>query len=91
MTVLGLCPCKQALSLVAASGGYSIAAVPGLLVEVASLIPEHGSRVCGLQQLRLQAPEHRLNSCGSPGIKSVSPALAGGFFTAKPPGKSQIF
>ena len=53
MAVLGLCHCKQACSLAAASGGYSLAAVHGLLVEVASLIAEHGSRVCGLQELRL--------------------------------------
>ena len=47
-----------------------------------------------------QALEHRLNSCGTqalvlcgmwdlpdPGIKPVSPALAGRFFTTEPPGK----
>ena len=28
-------------SLVAASGGYSLAAVPGLLIAVASLVSEH--------------------------------------------------
>ena len=48
------------------------------------------------------ALEHRLNSCGArayllrgmwdfpgPGIKLVSPALAGGFVTTVPQGKSQ--
>ena len=30
------------LSLVAASGGYSLAAVRGLLIAVASLVLEHG-------------------------------------------------
>ena len=49
MAVLGLCHCKRACSLVAASGGYSLAAVHGLLVKAASLIAGHGSRMCGLQ------------------------------------------
>ena len=48
-----------------------------------------------------RALEHRLNSCGpwaelhcgawdlpGPGIEPASPALAGGFFTTEPPGKS---
>ena len=32
----------RGLSLVAASGGYSLFAVCGLLIEVASLVVEHG-------------------------------------------------
>ena len=38
----------RGLSLVAASGVYSVA-VRGLLIAVASLAAEQGSRVCGLQ------------------------------------------
>ena len=41
MAVLGLCYCVG-LSLVAASKGYSLVAVHGLLIDVASLVVEHG-------------------------------------------------
>ena len=56
--------------------------------------------VCGLS-VGLQAPEHRLGSCGAwayllrglwdllgPGLEPVSSALAGGFPTTGPPGES---
>ena len=62
----------------------------------ASVVVAHGLSSCGLQAL-----EHRLSSCGAqaqllhgtwdpprPGLKSVSPALAGVFLTTTPPGKS---
>ena len=52
-----------------------------------------------LSSCNFRAPEHRFNNCGTwtyllcsmwvlpgPGIKSVSPALAGGFFITEPPG-----
>ena len=39
------------LSLVAASRGYSLVSVHGLLTAVASLVAEQGSRVPGLQWL----------------------------------------
>ena len=54
----------------------------------------------GFSSCGSQAPEHRLNSCGiqvslpqglggvpGSGIESISPALAGRFFTIEPPGK----
>ena len=57
---------------------------------------------CGLRSCVSPALEHRLNSCGAgaqllsgmwdlpqPGVKPVSPALAGRFFTTEPPGKPQ--
>ena len=56
---------------------------------------------CGLSSCGLQALERRLSSCGTrasllrgmwdlpgPGLKPVSPALAGGFLATVPPGKS---
>ena len=57
--------------------------------------------VCGLSSWGSWALEHRLSSCGDsrglvgdgmwylpgPGIKSMSPALAGRFLTTEPPGK----
>ena len=55
----------------------------------------------GLSSCGSQALEHRLSSCGTralllrgmwdlpgPGLEPVSPALAGGFLTTVPPGKS---
>ena len=44
LSVLGL-GCHEGSPLVAVSGGYSLAMVPGLLIEVASLLAEHG--LCG--------------------------------------------
>ena len=58
---------------------------------------------CRLSSCGLQALEHRLSSCGArasllcgmwdlpgPGLEPVSPALAGGFLTTVPPGKSLV-
>ena len=55
---------------------------------------------CGLSSCGSRALERRLSSCGAraeflrgmwdlprPGLKPVSPALAGGFLTTAPPGK----
>ena len=79
-------------SPVAASGGPLLIAVRGPLTIAASLVAEH----------RLQT--RRLSSCGSraqlirgmwdpprPGLKPVSPALAGRLPTTAPPGKPPVF
>ena len=47
LAVLGLC-CCAGLSLVVASGGYSLAAVCRLLIAVASLLVEHRLGALGL-------------------------------------------
>ena len=49
--MLGL-PCCLGFSLVVVSGGYSLVVVRRLLMAVVSLVAEHGSRACGLQQLQ---------------------------------------
>ena len=59
---------------------------------------------CRLSSCGSQALEHRLSSCGTqalslhgmwdlprPGLEPMYPALAGGFLTTVPPGKSLIF
>ena len=87
MSVLGLRFCARAFSSCGERGPLFIA-VHGPLTIVASLVVEH----------RLQT--HKLSNCGSraqllhsmwdlpgPGLKPVSPALAGGFLTTAPPGK----
>ena len=84
--MFSLCYCVS-FTLVMESGGYSLAAVP------------RGLSSCGSWAL-----EHRLNSCGAcaqllhgtwdqpgSGIESVSPVLAGGFFTTESLGKPSIF
>ena len=68
-----------------------------------SLVVEHELQACGLSSCGLRPLERKLSSCGAqaqllqgvwdlpgPGLKLVSPALAGGFLTTVPPGKSEI-
>ena len=63
--MLGLC-CHAGFSLVAASGGYSLVVVHGLLISVASLVVE-ACRIaaCGLSGCSSLALERRLNSSGA--------------------------
>ena len=95
--------CCEGFSLVAASRGYCLVVVYGFLMEVSSLVAEHGLSVHGLSSCGSWALEYRLSSCGTwaylllsmwdlpgPGIKPVSPELAGGFFTTEPPGKPRL-
>ena len=76
-------------------GGFSCCGARALGAQ-ASVVVARGLSSCGSRTL-----ECRLSSCGSralllrgmwdllgPGLKSVSPALAGGFLTTAPPGKS---
>ena len=64
----------------------------------AAVVMARGLSSCGSRAL-----EHRLSSCGArayllrgtwdlprPGLEPMSPALAGGFLTTAPPGKSQL-
>ena len=91
MAVLGLRFCARAFSSCGERGPLLIA-VCGPLTVAASPVAEH----------RLQT--RRLSNCGSraqllrgmwdlprPGLEPVSPALAGGFLTTAPPGKSPRF
>ena len=90
MAVLGLHFCARAFSSCGKQGPLFIA-VHGPLTIAASLVVEH----------RLQT--RRLSNCGSraqllrgmwdlprPGLKPVSPALAGRFSTTAPPGKPEL-
>ena len=60
--------------------------VRGLLIEVASLVVECGLSSCGTwaQQLWHMGMRDLLG----PGIEPVSPAMAGGCLTTRPPGKA---
>ena len=94
----------RGLSLVAASGGYSLLQCAGFSCCGARALGVLASAVaaCGLSSSGRQALERRLSSCGAwawllrsmwdlprPGIVPVSPAVAGGFLTIAPPGKSR--
>ena len=91
LAVLGLRFCARALSSCGKRGPLFIAVRGPPLTIAASLVAEH----------RLQM--RRLSKCGSraqllrdmwdlprPGLKPVSPALAGRFSTTAPPGKPQL-
>ena len=79
-------------------GGFSCCGARALAAR-ASVVAARGLSSCGSWAL-----ERRLSSCGAqaqllrdmwdlpgPGLEPVSPALAGGFLTPAPPGKSQKF
>ena len=96
LAVLGLCCCAWAFS----SCGERVllcAAESSLLIAVASLVAEYRFWVHGLLQLYstgsvkwhtgLVTPWHVGSFLPGSGIKFVSPALAGGFFTTEPSGK----
>ena len=83
----------RAFSLVTASWGYSLVVACGLLTVMASLVAAH-------IVVTSWVVEHRFSNGGTraqllhymwdlpqPGIKPVSSALAGGFFTSEPPKK----
>ena len=86
----------QAFSAVAAGGGWSLVAVPSLLIAVASPVAERGLQ--GAPASAVVAPGldssdpwaqllHSIWDLPRSGIESVSPALANRFFTTEPPGK----
>ena len=93
--MLGL-HCSLGFSLVPASGRYGLAAMHTLLIMGASLVAEHGLEGTRASVVLTYKLSNRgalaLLLCGmwdlsGPGIKPVSPALAGSFFTTEPPGK----
>ena len=78
------------LSLIEASGGYSLATLGRLLVAVACFVAEH--RLKGAWALVVVAQGFSCPlACGillpRPRIEPMSPALAGGLLTTGPPGK----
>ena len=81
--------------------GLLFVAVSRLLIAVASFVAERRLQARGLSSCGSRALECRLSTCGArayllrgtwdlpgPGLEPVSPALAGGFLTTAPPGKS---
>ena len=99
LATLGLCCCARAFS---SCGEWRLlfVVVHGLLIAVASLV-EPRLQMRGLGSCGSWALEHRLNSCGTwawllhgmwdppgPGLEPMSSALAGGFLTTVPQGKS---
>ena len=89
------------LSLVVASRGYSLLRCAGFSLQWLVLLQSTGSRRRGFSSCGTWALERRLSSCGTwalllhgmwdlpgPGLEPMPPALAGGFLTTAPPGKS---
>ena len=99
LAALGLPCCVRAFSS-CGEWGLLFVAVRGLCIAL--LLWSRGSRHAGFRSCGLRAQEHRLSSCGAwvlllhgmwhlpgLGLEPVSPALAGGFLTTAPPGKSR--
>ena len=100
MPALGLRCCAQAFSS-CGEQGLLFVVMCRLLIAVASLVVDHGLYMHGLSSCGSRALQRRLSSCGTqalllhsmwellrPGLKPVSTALAGGFFTTAPAGMS---
>ena len=101
LAALGLCCCARAFSSCgtwAYCSGFSCCRAWALRAR-ASVVA-----ACGLSSYGSWALERRLGSYGAqalllhgmwdlpgPGLEPVSPALAGGFLTTAPPGKSRVF
>ena len=93
----------RGLSLVTASGGYSSLRCVGFSLRWLLLLRSTGSRHAGFSSCGSRALEHRLSSCAraqlfrsmwdlpTPGLKPMSPALAGRFLTTATPGKPYFF
>ena len=77
------------LSLVVLSGGYSLLPFEGFSWRWLLLLQSKGSRRAGFSSCGTRAWLLRgMWDLPGPGLKPVSPALAGGFLTTVPPGKS---
>ena len=95
LAVLGLCCC---VDFSCREGGYSLVAVCGFLTAVVSLAERRPQGVQalvathGLSSWSTRAQLlHGMWDLGRPGIKPVSPAVAGRFFTTEPPEKPCIY
>ena len=82
MAVLGLCFCVTAFSSCGKRGPLFIA-VRGSLTVADSLVAERRLSSCGARAQLLRG----MWDLPRPGLEPVSPALAGRFSTAAPPGK----
>ena len=77
------------LSLVAVSGGYSSLQCAGSSLQWFLLLQSTGSRLSGFSSCGARASLlHGMWDLPGPGLEPVSPALAGGFLTTVPAGKS---
>ena len=92
----------RGLSPVVASGGYSLLWCVGFSLRWLLLLRSTSSRCAGFSSCDSRALERRLSSCGTraqllhgmwdlpgPGLKLMSPALAGGFPTTAHQGSPQ--
>ena len=78
------------LPIVLVSGDHPLAALRRVLTVAASLDSAHRRQVLRLQRLQLVAQLWRTGSSWNlppAGIQPMSPTVAGGFLTGRPPGK----
>ena len=88
LAVLGL-RCCEGFSLVAVSRGYSSLRCEGFSLWWPLLFAEQGLWILRLSSCGAWASlSHGMWDRPRPGIEPMSPALAGGFLTIGPPGKS---
>ena len=95
---LGLLHCYLGFFLVAVSRSHSLVVAHGLRIAVASRCKAQALGCSGFSCCSSWAPEHWFSSCGTwaqlfprgPGIKPMSPALAGRFVAPEPPGKPML-
>ena len=74
LAVLGLRCCARAFSS-CSERGLLFVAVHGLLIVVASLVAEHGSRCAGFNSCGMWALERRLSSCGARSLPTSKEGL----------------
>ena len=97
--LLGLC-CCAGFSLAEVVRGYTWLRCTSFSLQVLLLFQSQALGLAGFRSYGAQAREPRLSRCDTqarllpgmwdlprPGIKPISPALAGGFFTTEPPRK----
>ena len=88
MAVLGLRFCARAFLSSCGKRGPPFIAVRGPLTIAASLVAEHRLQTCRLSNCGSRAQLlHGMRDLPRPGLKPMSPALAGRFSTTASPGK----
>ena len=89
IVVLGPCCCSQIFSSYSEGGSSPVAVCVGFSMRGLLLRQSLGSRAYRLSNCSTQAQLlHGTRDLPRPGIKPMSPALAGRFLTTGPPGKS---
>ena len=91
LAVLGLCCYKRAFSSYGEGGSSPVAVCVGFSMRGLLLLQSLGSRAYRLSNCSTQAQLlHGTRDLPRPGIKPMSPALAGKLLITRPPGKTVL-